>query len=61
MSPSELIDQEVAILEPILIRGQFNQAIRELTKTFEKHVEGGELGEARLMIGMANRTRDRRL
>ena len=57
MSPSEIIEQEVAILEPILIRGQFNQAIRELRRTFEKHVEGGELDEARVVVGLANRPR----
>lgn len=48
-------------LEPILVRGQFNQAIVALRKTFETHVEAGELDEARLLVGLAKRARSREL
>lgn len=48
-------------LEPILVRGQFNQAMKDLRKIFETHVEAGELDEARLLVGLTNRAKSRDL
>jgi hypothetical protein len=55
------IDTKLDELEPLIVRGQFNQAITELQKIFEQHVEAGELDEARLLVGLANRAKSRDL
>ncbi len=57
------VDVTIAIenLEPVLVRGQFNQAMRDLRRIFETHVEAGELDEARLLVGLTNRAKSRDL
>jgi hypothetical protein len=64
MTAANELDQTIADLEPMIVRGQFNKAIRELTAAFEKRLEEGNLGEARFLIGMTSRAtkgRNRRL
>ena len=57
---AQKLDTTIDELEPILIRGQFNQALKELKKAFERHMNAGEHGEARLIIGLAKNARSRR-
>ena len=48
-------------LEPILVRGQFNQAVKDLRKAFEDLLEAGDLDEARLLVALTKRAKGRML
>ena len=63
MCASGDVDVTIAIenLEPVLVRGQFNQAMRDLRRIFETLVEAGQLDEARLLVGLTNRAKSRDL
>ena len=54
-------DAELANLEPLIVRGQLTKAVRALTKQFENLLEEGQLGEARLIVGLVNRATARLL
>jgi hypothetical protein len=55
MTAKHELDTTIENLEPMIARGQFNKALRELTAAFEKRLEAGEIDEARLLVGMATR------